>query len=1622
MIRSNASPHATGIAGEDIAIVGMACMLPGADTPGQFWENIVHKVDSITEAPPDWQEELFYDPAGPKIDKTYTKRGGFIGDLCRFNPMKYGTVPNTVEGAEPDQFIALRCAYEALADAGVPQLPLNREKTGVIMGRGIFVNRGWVTVFQKTFAVDQTISVLRRLEPHRSEAELDIIRRELKRNLPPANADTFPGLVHSALVGRIANRLDLMGPTYTVDCACSSSLIAVQHAIDELRTGRCDCVMAGGTQVSIPAPIHIMFCHIEAVSKTGRIAPFSADAAGTMLGQGCGLVVLKRRSDAERDGNRIYALIKTIASSSDGKGAGLLAPRSEGQQLAIRRAYEQSGWTPEMMELIEAHGTGIPLGDATEIGSLVKCFGPRKGSRPTVALGSVKSNIGHLVPASGTAALIKTSLALYHRVLPPTLHAEVEQPELKLSETPFFLCNEPRPWLHGERDYPRRAGINAFGFGGINAHALLEEYPAADETKLARLNTKWPVELVVVSATNREALRRRVEHIAAWVGRSKELRLLDIAASCAKETGEARVAIVAKSVEDLTKKLLHVGKLLGESGRDRIQDRNGIYWQEKPLAREGRVAFIMPGEGSQYPNMLEDVCRHFPEVRRQFELTDMAFKLRNGQSLSHVMFPQPRDIELAERELFKMDIAVAVVTAAARGLLELLKTLNVRPSAVMGHSSGEFAAILASGAYKPASEDDLIKSIVDGTNSTGHVASSDLVGKAVLIAVGGAEPQAVEEAVAACQGKIEIAIDNCPHQVVLVGDDQSAAKALEILKGKGGLCQIIPWDRAYHTEAFAPVCRFVEEYFATVKIGAPDIELWSCATAQPFPRDPAGIRELAVRQWKSKVRFRETVQNMYEAGIRVFVEVGPRGNLSAFVADTLAGKPHAAIALNTQQKSGLEQVCRAAGMLAAQGVPVHLDALFERRRPKLMDLNAEPPAPAVREPKLKLELPLLLIDDNVAEAWRNSAPTPASTATSSVVETPGAPPSTRDRAFADFQRTMQTFLQTQESVMRAKASGRPPLLPTAPAAPKSVAPTPVPPVAQKAASQPIAAAVVADRKLPFIDVLLEHEPGSRLVAECEIDLARHRFLLDHTFFGRNLSKQDPTLTALPIVPLALTLELMAEAAVKLFPEFTAFAASDIVVSRWLAMETPTRRVRMVAQAESVTAVRVTVLEADKEGMQGEIAAATIELAPETPDLGAPRFRASATLPPPWPPQDLYGKVLYHGPTFQGIDEVEKWGADNVLCRVHEPDIAHIFPGGRHDDLVFPVQLIDTASQIPGLVNGNWAAEGPTCTLAFPNHIQRLEVSAHRSSNPRMSAVSTLVQDDKKMTSETEIVDADGRVVLRYLGKVEEVVRFPLGLYQAAAQPTKIFCSRDLADGFRHVPGIDRVTVRAVDRAGDKLLVNRFWAQILALLMLDRKERETFFNTRAKMPPVALAGWLLGRVVAKDTVRVSAKVEVSMADVGIRHDAGGRPFVDAAGFAAPLVSMAHRNFNAVAAATSAFAGIGIDIEPVGLLNPTLIEEAFDPAERNLLAAAGRPAEELYPAAWCAKEAIGKALGRGVLGGPRSVRIVSCDAGMGAFGCELAGTMADAFPNRAKGLVAWWMVHDGIVHSLCLLKPA
>jgi acyl transferase domain-containing protein len=474
----------TALRDDETAIVGMAALLPGAADLDGYWRNLVEGADAISEAPPARMDPQFYDPAqAHRPDRLYCRRGGFVDELATFDPLRFGIMPASIADIEPDQLIALQVAAAAIDDAGGPdRLPVG-DRVGVILGRGGFLSPGQIRYNQRVRMTNQVVEVLRDLMPDLPEGRLEAVRRKFEERLGKHQPEGAIGVVPNLAASRIANRLDLRGPVYTLDAACASSLVAVDQAIAELSRGRLDAVLAGGVHHVHDVGLWSIFSQLGALSRRGEIRPFDSAADGLLIGEGTGIVVLKRLADARRDGDRIYAVIRGSGVSSDGRAVSMVNPATAGQALAIRRAWAAAGLdpaAPDALGMLEAHGTATPTGDAAELDTLRDVFGP-PGKGPAPVVGSVKSMIGHAMPAAGIAGLIKAALAVYRGVLLPTLHCDDPRPEL--ARTRFAPISSARPW---ESDGPRRAGVNAFGFGGINAHVVLEETPDAAAAAPAR--------------------------------------------------------------------------------------------------------------------------------------------------------------------------------------------------------------------------------------------------------------------------------------------------------------------------------------------------------------------------------------------------------------------------------------------------------------------------------------------------------------------------------------------------------------------------------------------------------------------------------------------------------------------------------------------------------------------------------------------------------------------------------------------------------------------------------------------------------------------------------------------------------------------------------------------------------------------------------------------------------------------------------------------------------------------------------------------------------------------------------------------------------------------------------
>ncbi len=857
----------------EVAIVGMAAVYPAAPDLDTYWRNLEGGVDAISDVPAHRWDPVFFDPAASAADRFYCRRGGFVDDGAVFDPVAFGVMPIAAAGAEPDQLLALHVAGRALADAGYGKgRALAGDRAGVILGRGGYLTPGMARLSQRVRTPQQLVTTLAELVPGLDAATLERVRVAFAASAGDLGPEAAFGLVPNLAASRLASRLDLRGPAYTVDAACASSLLAVDQGCRELADQRCDVVIAGGVHVCHDVTFWSVFTQLGALSRAGAIRPFDRRADGILIGEGAGLLVLKRLADAERDGDRIYAVIRGTGVTSDGRDASPMKPRLEGQLAVLAQAWRAAGRDPAAVGMLEAHGTGTPAGDEVELDALGRFFGSAAPGEARANLGSVKSMIGHAMPAAGAAGLIKTALALFHGVQPPTLHCE--EPRAELAQTRFRTLATAEPW--GER--PRLAGVSAFGFGGINAHVVVEAHASAGGAGRRRggppvaaaLGVNRPVvapaPVLLLAARSSEELRAALATAAAG--------------DPATGTGPVRLALF-----DPTPERRALARTVIDRGRPWRGNRD-LWFSPAGLAAEGgRIAFLFPGIEVGFAPQIADVARHFdlplaPALEAAV-VTDGTSRALERQGLG--------------------------VFALGRLLFTVLARMGVHPDVMAGHSIGEWTAMVASEMVPPGTIDTFLAGLPAGSLEVPDV---------VFAAVG----CGVEGAHAGIEGLDEIAVshDNCPHQSILCGRRESIRVALARLAARGVLCQQLPFRSGFHSPLLAEHLEPHRRHLGALGLQHGRVPLWSATTCAPYPEAPAEIRALAVAHLVRPVRFRELIERLHDDGVRAFVQLGV-GSLVNFVGDTLRGRDHVAIAASSAKDAGVLQLTRVAAALFVEG-------------------------------------------------------------------------------------------------------------------------------------------------------------------------------------------------------------------------------------------------------------------------------------------------------------------------------------------------------------------------------------------------------------------------------------------------------------------------------------------------------------------------------------------------------------------------------------------------------------------------------------------------------------------------------------------------------------------------------
>ncbi len=870
---------------EPIAVVGMGCRLPGGvDSPEGFWDVLRHGVDTIGDIPPHrWDVAAFHDADASAPGKSSVTQGGFLMDEALFDAGFFGIIRREAEKMDPQQRIFLEVAIEALDHAGLARERLAGSDTGV-----------FVASYYNDYAAMQF-------------ADREVI-----------DARTLTGTLHSVLANRLSYLLDLRGPSVSVDTACSSSLVAVHLACQSLRSGETRVALAGGVSLMLSPEMMIALDKVGFMSPSGRCRTFSADADGFARGEGCGVVVLKRLSDAITDRDRILSVIRSSSVNQDGHSTVLAAPNGLAQEALVRDALHNAQLTPDRVGYVETHGTATPLGDPIEVEALAAVLGAIRPDGSLCYLGSAKANLGHLEAAAGVAGLIKTTLMLQHREIPRQPHFTSLNPQISLAGTSLAIADRHRPWLSGGS--PRIAGVSGFGVGGTNAHVLLEEAPALGS---GAAEPDEPLCLLPLSAESAAALRALVERWVAFLETDEGAFGLRCAtAACRRSHYAHRLAVVAETAAEASAALR---RWLDGEASPVVQGRPA-------LADSARVAFVFSGQGSQWVGMGRDLSSREPVFHDTLVELDARFQALAGWSLLEQLAAPEETSRIMETE-----VAQPVLFAIQVALAALWRSWGVVPDAVVGHSIGELAALHVAGML---SLDDAVR-IVHHRGRLMQRATGN--GRMVAAGISAAEAATLVEDIGA---DLSLAAVNAPRSVVLAGTESAVARAVGVLQSRGVDVRVLPVYYAFHSAQMAPFEAELVSAIGSVRAQPGAIAVYSTVTgARLAPRqvDAAYFGRNLVQS----VRFADAMGAVIDAGMDCIVELAPHAVLAGAIAECSGARGREVLVLASMRRGrgDRESMRRACAGVYVTGRTPDWDAVMPLREPPV-DL---PPYPWQRE-------------------------------------------------------------------------------------------------------------------------------------------------------------------------------------------------------------------------------------------------------------------------------------------------------------------------------------------------------------------------------------------------------------------------------------------------------------------------------------------------------------------------------------------------------------------------------------------------------------------------------------------------------------------------------------------------
>ncbi len=835
-----------------IAVIGIGCRFPGGvSSPGDFWKIVRDKIDTVTLIPPDrWDVDAFYDPDPTAPGKMYTKSGAFIDKFDHFDPSFFGITPVEAKEMDPQHRILLEVSWEALENAGIDPNQLRGSRTGVFLGYSNY----------------------------------DYFRAHIHSD-DFARIDSFSasGVMVSVCAGRLSYFYDFKGPTLSVDTACSSSLVSLTQAVKNLQSGACDMALTGGVTLNMSPDGFIGLSKVMALSPDGRCKSFDNSADGYGRGEGCGVVVLKRLQDAQRDGDRVYAVIKGCAVNHDGRSNGLTAPNGPAQTRIIHEALNNAGISPGAIDLIEAHGTGTILGDPIEVNALHAVFGASRTLDDPLYLGSVKTNIGHTEAAAGVAGVIKLVLSLYHQQIPPSLHYKEPNKHILWDEIPIEVNTTLRDWP--ANDSPRAGGVSSFGLSGTNCHVVIEEYcqPPRQQTN----PPCPPVSLLTLSTKTESALDQLASrYINTFAEPPSPLSDICFTASAGRSHFPKRMAVVTGTALEFTEEL-----------QSYIKDKkakNTFISNESVCYGNKGIVFLFSGQGAQYVGMGRGLYQDQPVFREALNQCSEILQPWFEKSLLDYLFAD----NAQEEELNQTAVTQPALFALEYALIALWRSWGVEPVAVIGHSIGEYAAAYAAGVF--SLEDALNLAAERGKRMQA------LAPNGSMAAVFASEKQ-VLELIGEHKGVINIAAVNTPERVTITGHSDALKQCAQSFEQHKIPCKFLPVSHAFHSSLIEPMVDEFEQTGRTISYSSPVIPFYSTLTGDLIDGNTPVNSVYWGKQIVSPVRFYDAVSSCLKDGFDLFLELGPSHTLASFGRQCKTDKK--CLWLNSLQKKQQDMRC-----------------------------------------------------------------------------------------------------------------------------------------------------------------------------------------------------------------------------------------------------------------------------------------------------------------------------------------------------------------------------------------------------------------------------------------------------------------------------------------------------------------------------------------------------------------------------------------------------------------------------------------------------------------------------------------------------------------------------------------